>query len=309
MTTIEVRHASAAVAERVRKWFDGEPFKRKVDGRSVWIPHPERPDRQLKIKGAGLAGRPFEFGPRHNSNLRQPLFDFEGRMMEDVASGHDNPHSGGASFQQAATEYEMTRILAGLGHPVVPCIGYGRLEREGKVSWFSLFEWDPAWRYVLMPHATLAEYIAVNLMNGELLLGLARTEGLIGHCWHVAAPDGSWIIKDLHPFRRADPISMSQLSWVMQLIFALHIRALAAVYFPRKFKLENVPEDIQAFPFRCALPGATRADHEHMRWTIVAPYMLGPPAEFEPAVLQRVLEANPIARALLDLTPPAYTRF
>ena len=43
----------------------------------------------------------------------------------------------------------------------------------------------------------------------------------------------SAIIKDLHPFRMADPISMSQLSWVMQLFFALHILALAAIHYTR----------------------------------------------------------------------------
>ena len=52
-------------------------------------------------------------------------------MMEDVASGHDNAYVGGASFQQAATEYRMTQRLASLGYRVVPCLGFGKVEKAG----------------------------------------------------------------------------------------------------------------------------------------------------------------------------------
>ena len=71
---------------------------------------------------------------------KAPLFDFDGRMMEDVASGHDNAYVGGATFQQAVIEYRVTQLLASLGYPVVPCLGYGRVERSGLSSWCSVFE-------------------------------------------------------------------------------------------------------------------------------------------------------------------------
>ena len=41
--------------------------------------------------------------------------DFDGRMTEDVASGHNNAFVGAASFQQAAIEFSTTQALAKLG--------------------------------------------------------------------------------------------------------------------------------------------------------------------------------------------------
>jgi hypothetical protein len=55
-------------------------------------------------------------------------------MMEDLASGHDNAYAGGASFQQAAVEYHMTQRLASLGYRVVPCLGFGKVEKAGLSS-------------------------------------------------------------------------------------------------------------------------------------------------------------------------------
>ena len=63
------------------------------------------------------------------SGPKAKLFDFDGRMMEDVASGHDNAYVGGATFQQAVIEYRVTQLLASLGYPVVPCLGFGRVEK------------------------------------------------------------------------------------------------------------------------------------------------------------------------------------
>jgi hypothetical protein len=63
-----------------------------------------------------------------------PVFDYDGRMMEDLASGHNNAYAGGASFQQAAVEYRMTQRLASLGYRVVPCLGFGKAEKAGLSS-------------------------------------------------------------------------------------------------------------------------------------------------------------------------------
>jgi hypothetical protein len=143
---IEIRHASGSVAERVRRWFETTRRVGKLDGsRSVRLPHPDKSGFDIKIKGAGFLGGPIRFGRHLRSGPTAPVFDFDGRMMKDVASGHDNSFLGGASFQQASTEYAITQILAGLGFPVVPCVGYGRLATLVHDSWFSIFEWDRAW--------------------------------------------------------------------------------------------------------------------------------------------------------------------
>ncbi|MGE3529569.1 MAG: hypothetical protein AB7G54_09080, partial [Methyloceanibacter sp.] len=138
---IELRHLDGAVAERVRAFFAGEISNFKKDqGRSVLIAHPAKEGIEIKIKGAGLYGRGIQFGTRRKTGPKAVLFDYDGRMMDDVASGHDNAYVGGASFQQVATEYRMTQRLAALGYKVVPCLGLGRVEKDGLSSWFSVFE-------------------------------------------------------------------------------------------------------------------------------------------------------------------------
>src|SRR5712671_4560392 len=128
---IEIRHATGPVAERVRRWFETTRRVGKPDGsRSIRLPHPEKRGFDIKIKGAGLLGGQIRFGRFLRAGPLAPLFDFDGRLMADVASGHDNAYLGGASFQQAATEFAVSRTLAGLGHAVVPCLGYGRVSTK-----------------------------------------------------------------------------------------------------------------------------------------------------------------------------------
>ncbi len=79
----------------------------------------------------------------------------------------------------------------------------------------------------------------------------------------------------------ADPISMSQLSWVMQLFYALHIGAMNAIAVAKKANAGTIAKDIQAFPFRAILPSASKSDHEALRGTLVVPYMLGAPETFD----------------------------
>ena len=245
---VEIRHAGEAVAGRVRRWFETTRRVGKLDGsRSVRLPHPERRGFDIKIKGAGFLGGPIRFGKHLRSGPAAPVFDFDGRMMEDAASGHNNAFLGGASFQQAATEYAVTGILVGLGFPVVPCLGYGRVGTAGHDSWFSIFEWDRTWEgSVTVPPVSLEEYLQANIRMGGFIVDLAVQHDLIGHCWYVRAADGTYRIKDLHPFRRADAVSMSQLSWVMQVLFALHIRCQACLAFPRAAKVEALPPDLES---------------------------------------------------------------
>ena len=306
--SIELRHLDEVVAAQVRAFFAGEmPDFTKDGGRAVQIPHPLKEGVNIKIKGAGLYGRGIQFGTRRETGPKAPLFDFDGRMMEDVASGHDNAYVGGATFQQAVIEYRVTQLLASLGYPVVPCLGYGRVERSGLSSWCSVFEMQRDWASVSPPKFSIEEYCVTNVALGALLRDLAVKHDLIGYAGYVGIPGGERHIKDLHPFRMADPVSMSQLSWVMQLSFALHIRTLAAIHYTKK--LTKIPDGIQALCFRAILPSATDADHERLLLELVNPYMLGVPQAFDQRDLVAVLRSNPITGALLDLCPAKYERY
>lgn len=308
--SVELRHLDGAVAEQVRAFFAGRLSDFTKDSkRSVRIAHPVKSGVDIKIKGAGVRGGFIQFGTLHNTGPKAPIFDYDGRMMEDVASGHDNAYVGGASFQQAATEYRVTQMLAALGYPVVPCLGFGKVARAGLVSWFSVFEIQNDWASVSPPAFSLEAYCDAKVSMGALLRDFAVKHDLIGHAWYVGTPGGPHYIKDLHPFRMADPVSMSQLSWVMQLFYALHIGALAAISFAKKAKTEKVPDDVQALPFRAILPSAGKSDHEALRRDLVSPYMLHVPQSFDQRALVTVLRGNPITRAMLDLCPEKYERY
>jgi len=308
---IEVRHTTGPVADRVRRWFETTRRVGKPDGsRSIRLPHPEKPGFDIKIKGAGLLGGPIRFGEYLRTGPVAPLFDFDGRMMADIASGHNNASIGGASFQQAATEYTVSKVLTELGHAVVPCLGYGRISSATHDSWFSIFEWNRSWQgSFMLPLVPLDEYLAANVRLGGLLVDLAMQHGLIGYCWYIRAADGSAIIKDLHPFRQADPVSMSQLSWVMQLLFALHIRCQGSFTLMHAAKVQNLPADLEAYALRAVIPDAVALDHEKLKATIVRPYMRGTPAGFSSRALLTALRDTRVGAALLERCPAAYARF
>lgn len=301
-------HLSPAVAATVEAWFRGEIAAFEASGeRSVLIAHPEKPELRLKIKGAGFKGQPLGFNHRHRSNLRAPRFDFDGRMMEDVAAGHDNTWSGGASFQQAAVEHAISVRLDALGYATVPCLGHGMVTRQDRASWFSVFEVDPRWRSYSTPHTTIANYCAQTTVFGAQVLELATQHQLIGYYWYMADPAGGpLLIKDVHPFYAADPINMSRLSWVMQVLYALHIVALTTLLVPRLADDPGRPADSQAFPFRDLVADASVEDHQAVRAAIVAPYMRGAVATFSPRTLHAELKAHRITAALMERCPPQY---
>jgi hypothetical protein len=307
--TVESRHLSESVAAAVEDWFAGRTAELELSGlRSVVVAHPDDPERRLKIKGAGYKGRRIGFGVPHRSGLTAPRFDFEGRMMLDVAAGHDTAHRGGATFQQAAVEYEVTQRLAAAGYPVVPCLGYGRVSGPRGQSWFSVFEWDSSWRSVHVPDFTMARYAETARRYGSDLLDIATRHDLVGYFWYAGSPDGELRIKDLHPFQRLDPVSHSAVSWTMHVFYALHIFALPALLMPPLRDAPDKPADLQVHTFKAVLPDVTVGEHEALRMELVAPYMRREPEGFEARRLVEILQSHRLTRAIMERCPPRYAR-
>lgn len=307
---VECRHMSGPVEEIVRRWFDGGIDDFTLDGeRSVRFAHPTDKNRIIKIKGAGFKGGPVHFGNRMNSGLRAPVFDYEGRMMDDAASTHDNAFLGGASFQQCAVEHCMTSRLQALGYQAVDCLGYGSVACAGFVSWFSVFELSSDLHSLKPPAITGAEYLDAKYNSGVQARELAVTHGLIGYFWYMRADNGGLVLKDLHPFRHAHPVNMSRMSWTMQVFFALHIAALSAAHYSRDWGLDDLAEDAPAVIFRAFYPSATKADHDAVRFTLVGKYIRSVPEPFDPDALHRFLLAHALTRSILEACPDDYASY
>ena len=308
--SVECRHMPLPIEDAVRQWFDGEISEYTLDGeRSVRFVHPTDSDRVIKIKGAGFKGGPIHFGNQMNSGLRAPVFDFEGRMMDDAASTHDNAYLGGASFQQSAVEYLVTARLQALGYHALDCAGYGRVTCNGFVSWFCVFDF-PADTQDLKPPALSGEdYLEAKYDFGVQVRELATSHGLIGYYWYMRGRDGRLIMKDLHPFRHAHPVNMSNVSWTMQVFFALHIAALSTAHYSKDWGLDDLTPDAPAITFRAFLPEATKADHDAVRFTLIGDYVRSVPEPFDPDALHRFLQSQAITRAILDACPDDYTAY
>lgn len=312
---VDVREAPDAVARRVRAWFGRTTDGRRLgilDGsRSVLLPHPEKRDRLLKIKGAGLLGGGIRFGRHQSTGPMAVTFDFDGRMMEDIASGHDNAQLGGASFQQASTEYLVSRLLQSEGHDVVPCLGYGRLETEDGLSWFSIFEWQRDWSGIGIAADFPAEqYLATNVALTSHLLQIAIRHDLVGYFGYVRDPNGKLIIKDLHPFRRLDPVNHSQLSWTLELLQVLWVRSSACRFFAKAGGVDLPEDELAAIPFRALVPDADAADYRAFETTIVQPWLhRRPDAAFSSAELFDALMSVRVSAAVLAACPPRFAHF
>lgn len=264
----------------------------------------------LKIKGAGYNGGAIRFGTLCGTGPAALAFDFDGRAAPDIASGHDNAFLGAASFQQASTEFNVTRCIQNLGIPVVPCLGYGRIDTERHTAWFSLFEWNRNWSGIGLSHdSSMADYLHANRHLTEIMLRLAVEHDLVGYCGLVLSEPGRYLVKDVHPFRKTDPITGSQLSWVMQVLFALNIRCQAIQYFPAAAKRRDAPADIVAHALQPILGDATPGDYEAMRAQIVKPYMRTPIETFDPRALWHALRKTRVGSALLELCPAKYARW
>jgi hypothetical protein len=310
LDSIDFWHLPEALQAPVRDWYEGKAAALKIDGgRSVLLPHPAGDGHVLKLKGAGFFGGPVEFSHWHQSGPKAPVFDFEGRMMEDVASGHDGAFRGGASFQQAVAEYRVGAMLTELGYSVVPCLGYGRIAKGGQSSWFAVFDHEPGLGInMIYPKVSLETWIDLNIVIGDLLFELAMKHDLIGYCWYYSRSDGSYVIRDLHPFRLADPLNMSQISWVMQLFFALHVRGNGHRLNAPKWKDAGMPSDLHVWQYRPFCPDVRLEDHDQLREELVAPYMLSPPRRFSFDRLFKVLRNNRITAALLEACPSKFSR-
>ena len=301
--TVEVRHTSAKVEQRVRQWFANGTKLALLDGsRSIRLPHPEKIGKVLKIKGAGFMGGVVRFGIQHQAGPQSPTFDFDGRRVEDLASGHNNAYLGAASFQQAAVEFAMSQKLAGLGYPVVPCIGYGRVQAGEHVAWFSLFELETDW-------VNVSEFFEANIENARLMIELAVKHNLIGYFWFVHAQKGQWFLKDLHPFREVSPINMSQISWTLQVLTALYTRCQACKYFNAGTGLSIEADEIAAIPLKSILPDASASDYSYLKLNIVNPYIKASPETFSTHRLYDTLSTSRISRALLEMCPDHYSRW
>lgn len=300
---VEVRHSSPKVEQRVRKWFEDNPKIVVLDGsRSIRLPHPEKYGKVLKIKGAGFMGGTVRFGVHHRAGPPAPTFDFDGRRMEDVASGHNNAYLGGASFQQAAVEYSTSQKLASLGYSVVPCIGYGRVQQGDCIAWFSLFEYEKDW-------VNVDEYLEANIENGRMLIELAVKHNLVGYFWFVNAKNGQWLLKDLHPFREISPLNMSQISWTLQVIAALFIRCEACRFFGSGYAMQMEPDELASIPLKSVLPDASALDYRLLKSNIVEPYINRSHQNFSSNHLFAALHNIRISRALLEACPEVYARW
>lgn len=306
--TIRHRHLDPEAAHAAEMWFGGwVPEGAVQDGaRSVILPLDS--GRRLKIKGAGFRGGRVDFTRFRATGPKALWFDFEGRVAEDVAMGHDAAHPGGASFQQAVTEWEVSRRLLAAGEWLPPCLGYGRITEGEAHSWFSVFEWSariPSERS--WPEVTPEEFLVRLRMMGETTLRLALDHGLLGFPSAIHDDTGALMIKDLHPFRQASPVNMSQVTFAMHLFHALHIKTSDARI--TAAKAPGLPEDAHLEAFRAALPEATLADHQDAVDRVLLPYMLQPAPRFRVGELVAVLRSNPITARLMELVPPDYVRF
>jgi len=312
---IEIRHACESVARRVRAWFERTAEGKRLgvlDGsRSVLLPHPDQGGALIKIKGAGLLGQGIRFGRYLNSGPMAVTFDFDGRMMEDIASGHDNAVLGGASFQQASTEYLVSRQLSSEGYAVVPCLGFGSVETAAGKSWFTVFEWNKSWSGIaISPGESPDAYFEANIALARQQLEVALRSDLIGYFGYLRDAAGNYIIKDLHPFRRLDPVNHSQLSWTLEFLQALWVRCSACRFFAKAARVELGEDDLAAIPLRAVIADANAADYRLFETMIVRPYLHSRPnAAFSSAQLHAALEKVRVAKALFALCPQKYTRF
>jgi hypothetical protein len=312
LDSIDFYNVPKACEAPIRDWFAGRVAAIAIDGtRSVHLPHPAGGGRILKVKGAGYSGGAVRFGTRHNTGPKAAVFDFDGRMMDDVAAGWDSAFEGGASFQQAATEYRMTMRLSDLGYDVVPCLGYGRISKNGLNSWFSIFDHEPGLRVdsgMMYPGVDIEEWKQLNTMIGEFMFTLALRHDLIGHCWYQATRDGRYLIRDVHPFRQAEPMNMSQVSWVMQVFYSMHLRGNAQRLRALVRNDPQEPRDLHIWQYRVFCPNVRLEDHDELRHELVAPYMLEPPRDFSFERLVALLERNRITAALMEACPAKFAR-
>lgn len=301
-------HMPADVEVIARDWFAGRITDFQPSGdRSVMISQAGDGYPQIKIKGAGLRGGAVQFGTYLDAGPVSPLFDYDGRRMEDVAAGHDGAFVGGASMQQAVTEWRVTHLVEEMGYRAVPCLGYGSVFDGQHRSWFSVFGWHDGWLATAQPPmGTIKVFEDLALISGEVTFRLAKEHRLAGYSWLIRDADGTPILKDLHPFRRLDPVNMSQVSWVMQTYHALHITAINTKIIGQNWFGKAASEHAPLRLFLPICPEATLEDWDRLRFSVVAKYMSNPHPDFSTEALLDLLEGNPISARLMALCPAEF---
>ena len=231
--------------------------------------------------------------------------------MEDVASGHDNAVLGGASFQQASAEYLVSGLLQANGYAVVPCLGFGSVATRKGLSWFSVFEWRKDFTGISISTDFPAEkYFAANIEMVRQQVEIAVRHHLVGYLGSMRSEEGTFVIKDLHPFRRLDPMNHSQLSWTLELLHALWVRCSACRFFARAGGSELADDALSAIPLQALVADANPGDYRAFETMIVRPYLhRKPDASFDSAALYDALREVRVAEAALALCPPEYARF
>lgn len=310
VTDVMTRHLDEPVVATIRDWFGGRIVAERLDGnRSVLLKHPLDDRKRIKIKGAGLNGKSVRWNEYRASGPQHPSFDFDGRMTVDAAFGHDNAIAGGASFQQAATEWRATAELIAADEDVVPCLGYGSITNGAHRSWFCVMEMGADWTEAVPPEGfDPEEWRELVTGHGRNAARIAKDFGLIGYFWHMATPDGRYPVKDVHPFRRADPLAMSAISWVLAVYYGIHIRCNQIEFAGIRRWDIGLPQEAIVWPLISLCPDVTLADHAALRTRIVAPYIVARPDPFDSKELWRRLCDNKVTAALIDLCPPEFAR-
>lgn len=305
--TVEVNDASDEVAAIVEQWFISGWDEATVEGGRAALLTTDAVAGLLKIKGSGSnrggRSRGVEFGVHHDTGPVAPMFDFDGRMAIDVASGHDEAFIGGATFQQAATEFRMAKLLESMDVPVVPCVGWGSVTDGVDRSWFSLHDTPEDATPARYPHIDRDRHEQLGVDTGRLLLRLATEHHVAGHCWAISSGH-QLLVKDLHPFRHVDPLSASQLTWAMSVLYGMHLATRGFHADP----LHPPVGEIDLSVFRCVLPDVTREDHDQFRFSIVQHHMKRPPKNMTVDSLLAVFKASRLATAMLDHAPEAFAR-
>lgn len=305
--TVDVRDASDEVTAVVEQWFLSGWDDVTVEGGRAALLTTDAVAGRLKIKGSGSnrggRSRGVEFGVHHDTGPVAPMFDFDGRMAIDVASGHDEAFIGGATFQQAATEFRMAALLESLDVPVVPCVGWGSVSDGVDRSWFSLHDTPADVRPARFPHIDRDRHEQLGVDTGKLLLRLATEHHVVGHCWAVASGE-QLLVKDLHPFRHVDPLSASQLSWAMSVLYGMHLATRGFHADPKHPPVGTIDLSV----FRSVLPDVTRHDHDQFRFSLVQHYMKSPPKNMTVDSLFAVFHASRLAMAVLEHAPEAFAR-
>ena len=101
----------------------------------------------------------------------------------------------------------------------------------------------------------------------------------------------------------------SQLSWVMQVIFALYVRCRACLHFPAAAGVTDLSPDLAAFPLAPVLPDACHDDYMDLRTLVVKRFMVPSLEQFSSRDLVDALRHTRVGRALLDICPDRYARW